>query len=94
VRILAVEEASVSIASNISNAYVNFSSMDVSVVRISTDVIRAESPLLVSASVQTVATAQVEFFENASFQDYRARLLSRFSTRNRRTSIRIGFGTP
>jgi len=46
VRILAVEEASVSIASNISNAYVNFSSMDVSVVRISTDVIRGGKPVV------------------------------------------------
>jgi len=46
VRILAVEEASVSIASNISNAYVSFSSMDVSVVRISTDVIRGGKPVV------------------------------------------------
>ena len=45
-RILAVEEASVSIASNISNAYVSFSSMDVSVVRISTDVIRGGKPVV------------------------------------------------
>jgi len=46
VPILEVEEASVSIASNIMNAHLNFSSMDVSGVRIRTDVIRGGKPVV------------------------------------------------
>ncbi len=44
--ITAIEEKSVSISSDISNAYVTFSSMDVSVVRIRTDVVRNGRPVV------------------------------------------------
>ena len=39
-RITAIQEATASIASDIRNAYIDFSKMDVSVVKITTDVVR------------------------------------------------------
>ncbi|WP_322099690.1 mandelate racemase/muconate lactonizing enzyme family protein [Aquibaculum arenosum] len=45
-RILAIEEATASIASDIRNAYIDFSRMDVSVVKITTDVQRDGRPVV------------------------------------------------
>ncbi|WP_366555368.1 mandelate racemase/muconate lactonizing enzyme family protein [Aquibaculum sediminis] len=45
-RILAIEEATASIASDIRNAYIDFSRMDVSVVKITTDVQRDGQPVV------------------------------------------------
>ena len=45
-RIVKIEEATASIATNIRNAYIDFSAMDVSVVKVTTDVMRAGAPVV------------------------------------------------
>ena len=49
-----IKTKTVSIASEIRNAYIDFSKMTVSVIAMSTDVIRDGNPLLVTDSTQTV----------------------------------------
>jgi D(-)-tartrate dehydratase len=45
-RIVQIQEATASIASDIRNAYIDFSAMDVSVVKITTDVVRGGAPVV------------------------------------------------